>query len=154
MAADLFPVFDVPSDIEEEDATEEENEGEYAPAPLWDFEAGDFVMDGAHRTIYGSGYDAWVLWCTKTIMTQRWAHLAYSGNHGVEAEEAFAEADREAVESAFEASVTEALLADPLGRTVDVLDFDFSWEADSLTISCVAVGTDGNTADIEAALKT
>ena len=151
--ADLFPVFDVPADIEGEDTEMEGYEGEYAPAPLWDFAAGDFVMDGAHRSVYGSGYDAWVLWCTKTIMTQRWAHLAYSSSHGVEAEEAFAKADREAVESAFEASITEALLADPLERTVDVRDFEFSWEADSLTISCVAVGTDGNTADIEATLE-
>lgn len=150
MAGDLFPVFDVPSEIEEEQNTDTE----YAPAPLWDFEAGDFVTDGAHRTLYGSGYDSWVLWCTKTIMTQRWAHLAYSDNEGIEAEEAFAEPDREAVESSFERTITEALLADPMGRTLAVRQFDFSWEADGLMISCEVVGADGSTADIKARLNT
>lgn len=151
MAEELFPVFDVPSEIEEDDA---EDDSEYAPAPLWDYETGDFATDGAHRTIWGSGYDSWVLWCTKTIMTQRWAHLAYSANHGVEAEEAFAEEDREAVESSFERTITEALLADPLGRTREVRDFDFSWEVDCLMITCEVIGTDGNTAEIKAALQT
>lgn len=149
--ADLFPVFDVPSEIA--DVTEEAESGKYYPGPLWDFETGDFIMDGAHRSIYGSGYDAWVLWCTKTIMTQRWAHLAYSSAYGVESEEAFAESDREAVEASFELSITEALLADPYGRTTAVRDFEFSWVGDELSISCVAVGTDGNTADIEANVK-
>ena len=148
--ADLFPVFDVPSELEEE----EELEGQYAPAPLWDYEAGDFVTDGAKQTLYGSGYDAWVLWCTKSIMTQRWAHLGYSANEGIEAEEAFAEPDREAAESAFELTITEALLADPMGRTTQVRDFEFRWEADSLWIDCVVVGTDGQTADITARLNT
>lgn len=151
MAENLFPVFDVPSDVEEEE--EDETRGEYAPSPLWDFQQGDFVMDGSHRTVYGSGYDAWVLWCTKTIMTQRWAHLAYSDSHGVEADEAFAEPDNEAVESSFERSITEALMADPLGRTLEVRNFEFSWETDSLRITCDVIGTDGSTADIEAVLN-
>lgn len=150
MAAGLFPVFDVPSEIEEENQTD----CEYAPAPLWDFETGDFVTDAAHRILYGSGYDAWVLWCTKTIMTQRWAHLAYSSNDGIEAAEAFAEPDSEAVESAFERTITEALLADPMGRTLMVRNFEYSWEADSLQISCEVVGRDGSTADIKAKLNT
>lgn len=57
----LFPVFDVPATL----AEDIENEERYAPAPLWDVERGDFVTDGANRTLYGSGYDAWVLWCTQ-----------------------------------------------------------------------------------------
>lgn len=150
MPGDLFPVFDVPSEIQEEKDTG----AIYAPAPLWDFEAGDFVMDAAHRTLYGSGYDAWVLWCTKSILTQRWAHLAYSANEGIEMEEAFAQPDREAVESTFERTITEALLADPMGRTLAVRHFEFTWEADSLWLSCEVVGRDGTTADIKAKLNT
>lgn len=149
MVGKLFPVFDVPSDL-----AEELNTGsEYAPAPLWNFETGDFVTDGTHRTLYGSGYDSWVLWCTKAILTQRWAHLAYSSNEGIEAEEAFAQPDREAVESYFERTVTEALLADPMGRTLAVRKFNFSWEADEILISCEVVGADGSTADIQAKLN-
>lgn len=67
MAEPLFPVFDVPSELEDE----EEQESEYLPAPMWDVETGDFVTDGAGKALYGSGYDAWVLWCTKAILTQR-----------------------------------------------------------------------------------
>jgi hypothetical protein len=98
MANNLFPVFDVPAQLAGDMQTEEK----YKPAPQWDFEKGDFVTNGENRIIYGSGYDAWVLWCIKTILTQRWAHAAYSGNAGIEAEEAFKEPDRQAQESAFE----------------------------------------------------
>lgn len=146
----LFPVFDVPATL----AADVDSRGGYAPAPLWDVERGDFVLDGANRTLYGSGYESWVLWCTKTIMTQRWAHLAYSDNAGIEAAEAFAEPDREAVESSFERTITEALLADPMGRTLAVRNFEFSRDADSLWISCEVIGRDGKSADIKAKLNT
>ena len=53
----LFPVFDVPDTLVEDI----ENRERYAPAPLWDVERGEFITDGAQRTLYGSGYDAWVL---------------------------------------------------------------------------------------------
>jgi hypothetical protein len=150
MENSLFPVFDVPSVIAD-DITEQ---AKYAPAPLWDFEKGDFITDGAKQTLYGSGYDAWVLWCTKTILTQRWAHDGYSVNAGIEADEAFKEPDREAAESAFERTITEALLADPMGRTLQVRDFEFLWGSDSLEIKCTVWGNDGNTADITAKLNT
>mgnify|MGYP001027881628 CR=1 FL=1 len=145
----LFPVFDVPATLVEDI----ENQDRYAPAPMWDVEAGDFVTDGAGKVLYGSGYDAWVLWCTKSVLTQRWAHLSYSPNEGIEAEEAFKEPDRRAVESSFERTVTEALLADPMGRTTQVRDFSFRWEGDNLWMECVVVGADGNTASIQAKLN-
>lgn len=150
MANGLFPVFDVPSALVEET----EQQQRYPPAPMWDIEKGDFVTDGAGKLLYGNGRDAWVLWCTKTILTQRWAHLAYNANEGIEAEQAFKEPDIQATQSAFERTITEALLADPMGRTAQVRDFAFSWEADSLWIECVAVGMDGDTASIRAKLNT
>lgn len=149
MANNLFPVFDVPATL----VGETEAQGKYPAAPMWDVEAGDFVMDGARHTPYGSGYDAWVLWCTKSIMTQRWAHCGYSANEGIEAEQAFQEPDRQATESAFERTITEALLADPMGRTTQVRDFHFSWKADCLWISCMVVGTNGDTAGIKAKIN-
>lgn len=145
----LFPVFEVPSAL----AENAQQPKKYRPAPLWDFEQGDFAEDGARRPVYGSGYDAWVFWCIKTIRTQRWAHAGYSGNAGVEAEEAFMEPDRNAVESAFEAAITEALLADPMGRTLRVHDFKFSWNGDGLRVSCIVSGADGAEAAISASFK-
>lgn len=146
MANGLFPVFNVPSVLVEET----KQQMQYMPAPMWDVEAGDFVTDGAGKLLYGSGYDTWVLWCTKSILTQRWAHDGYSANEGIEAIQAFQEPDRQARESALERTITEALLADPMGRTTQVRDFEFIWEADSLWISCIVVGMNGDTASIKA----
>ena len=150
MAQNLFPVFDVPSTLTEDETPKTQ----YNPAPLWDVERGDFVTNAARQPLYGIGYDAWVLWCTKTILTQRWAHLGYSDNAGIEAAEAFKEPDRAAQESAFERTITEAFLADPMGRTAQVKDFIFRWYADSLSITCTIVGSEGNTAVVNAAIRT
>lgn len=98
------------------------------------------------------GDDAWVLWCIKTIMTQRWAHLGYSNNAGIEAIEAFRQPDRKAQESAFTRTITEALLADPMGRTRQVRNFQYDWHADSLNITCEIFGAAGNSAVINARL--
>jgi len=149
MANNLFPVFDVPATLTEDETPK----AQYYPAPLWDVARGDFVLNGARQPLYGTGYEAWVLWCTKTILTQRWAHLGYSDNAGIEANEAFKEPDRAATSSAFERTITEAFLADPMGRTIQVKDFEIKWRADSLYITCTVVGQNGNTAVIEAALK-
>ena len=146
--AGLFPVFDVPDTL----AEDVERQEKYAPGPNWDVEAGDFVTDGTGQALYGSGYDAWVLWCTKVILTQRWAHLGYSADMGIEAEQAFQAPGRAAAESSFERTITEALLADPMGRTVQVRDFSFQWEADSLWITCKVFGADGNSANVSARL--
>ena len=149
MANNLFPVFDVPSELAESVVQRRQ----YCPAPLWDVESGDFVLNGARQPIYGSGYDAWVLWCTKTVLTQRWAYYGYTGNAGIEADEAFGEPDRAAQQSAFRRTITEALLADPMGRTQQVRDFRFDWHGDSLFISCLVFGSDGNSATVKVNLR-
>ena len=146
MPQGLFPVFDVPVEI-----VEPAGQGQrYRPAPLWDYENGDFVCNGSRQVAYGSGYDAWVLWCIKTMETQRWACLAYTSNAGIESEQAMAEPDRRAQESAFERTVSEALLADPAGRTSVVRNFVFVWRGDSLLVECEVVGHDGNSASVGA----
>lgn len=149
MANNLFPVFNVPSVLSEEQITRKR----YRAAPAWDYEKGDFARNGANQVQYVSGYDAWVLWCVKTVKTQRWAHLSYTSNAGIEAIEAFAEGDRAAVQSYFERTITEALLADPMGRTVSVTNFEFSWDVDSFGITCLVTGTDGNSAVVTAKLE-
>ena len=151
MEQNLFPVFDVPGALAEEQPTIQR----YNPAPLWDIERGDFVLDGAHKLLYGSGYEAWVLWCVKTVLTQRWAHLGYGTNAGIEAEQAFRETNQKAAESAFERTVTEALLSDPMGRTSQVRNFRFTWHGggESLLIECDVIGVDGNSATIMARVR-
>ena len=147
----LFPVFDVPATL----ASEQPSIQRYRPAPLWDLEQGDFVTDGARKMLYGNGFDAWVLWCVKTIMTQRWAHLGYSSNAGIEATEVFAETNQQAAESTLVRTVTEALLADPMGRTTQVRNFRFTWDGggESLLLECDILGANGNSATIQARIR-
>lgn len=144
----LFPVFGLPSVY----VAEEQGVEQYRRSPAFDVEAGEFVMDGGGRLEYGSGLEAWVLWCVKTIQTERWAHLAYRGNIGTELGAVFLLTDRSAQESAIERTVTEALLADPRGRTVRVYDFDFAWEADSVVLTCTVQGQQGDTAGLSVKL--
>jgi len=146
----LFPVFDVPSSLAEGASAAK---GSYPRAPLWDLEAGDFVLGGSKQPLYGSGHDAWALWCAKTLMTQRWACGAYSGNAGIEADEAFGEPDMEAMRSSIERTATEALMADPLGRTRPVRDFKSERKGDSLYVTCTVIGSDGSQATINSELR-
>lgn len=144
--ANLFPVFDVPSTLAEDIQTQDK----FKPAPSFNVETGDFNVDGAGKILYCTGYEAWVMWCTKSLMTQRWAHLGYRSHIGTEITEAFAQPDKEAQQSYFERTISEALLADPKGRTVRVYDFVFSTQADELYITCTVLGSNGDTASITA----
>ena len=148
-AKNLFPVFEVPSVTADDKPTGQR----YYPSPLWDYEAGDFAVNGARQVIYGSGYEAWVQWCIKTIMTERWAHRGYSSNAGIEAMGAFGLSNRKAQESALRRTITEALLADPMGRARQVRNFRFNRQNDSLHISCEVYGLNGNSATISAVLS-
>ena len=145
----LFPTFEVPTQLAEDVHLERL----YRPGPLWDLEKGDFIFDGARRPLYGSGYDEWVTWCIKAIMTERWGHYGYSGDMGIEAEDAFKQPDRKAQESALIRTITEALLADPMGRTRQVRDFQFKWYADELEITCVIYGNQGDSNTLKVKLR-
>lgn len=140
----LFPTFSVASTLAEGAVAVEK----YKSAPFFDLEKGEFKVDGGGKMLYGTGYDAWVLWCTKTVETQRLAHAAYSSFIGTEWVEAFAEPDRAAQESALERTISEALLADPQGRTVRVYDFVFLSLGDSISASFQVLGAQGETASI------
>lgn len=101
----------------------------------FDFEKGDFSLESNGEIKTATPYDAWVQWCLKTVLTQRWAFLAYSTQAGVEIEEAFAQQDRKAQESYMEKTITEALLADPYQRTKRVYDFTFVWKTDGVEVT-------------------
>lgn len=117
----LFPVFDVPEIAE---PTQVENR-RYKPSVFFDFEAGDFRLDGAYRMTPSTGKEAYMQWCRKAVMTERDAFLAYSTDIGIEGEAALAESDRAAVESALEKTITEALMVNT--HTEYVRDFEFAW---------------------------
>ena len=78
------------------------------------------------------GYEAYKEWVLKVLKTQEGACLSYI-NTGIDQEGALAEVNREAVESAFERTITDALLRNVC--TERVYDFEFSWDVNVLSIS-------------------
>ena len=143
--ANLYPVFQTPTILEET----KKNEGVYKASSYFDFELGDFRMDGGGKMVEASGFDAWKQWCIKTVATQRGAFYNYTDGLGIDGEQAMAQDTYELQKAALESTIKEALLADPYGRTVEVRDFAWSRGVDSLHMSCTSVGQDDRTARIE-----
>lgn len=133
--AKLFPVFEVPKVLERSDRNTRQTY-----SLCFDFEKGDFALDSSGRIKTAASYDSWVQWCLKTIYTERFAFLAYSGQAGTEIEEALKQNEKALSESYIEKTVTEALLADPYSRTVRVYDFIFNWETDSVDVDLKVSG--------------
>lgn len=142
--ASLYPTFEMPELVEQR---QERPQPKYPKSYLFDFEKGDFVVDGAGRVVIADGHTAWVQWCIKTILTERFACLAYSWDYGVEVGGALRQPSRLAIEMEVERTITEALLVDP--RTEQVRDFTFRREADQLWVSFVAASVIGDAARIE-----
>ena len=130
----LFPVFDVP----EINITTPPEEQKYKPSVYFDFELGDFRRDGANKLVVAEGKEAYKQWCIKTVLTERLERMAYSSDIGIELHDALKQADRQAVESALERTITEALMVNP--RTEYVRGFEFTWSSDSLYCEFIVKG--------------
>ena len=127
MADQLYPVFDIPSTSD----TTQETEQEFELSPLFDYEKGDFVRDGANRVVMVDGYDAYRAWAQKILKTQSGSCLSYMST-GIDVEGALNAPTRPAVQSALERTITEALMANTC--TERVYDFSFAWEADAVNV--------------------
>lgn len=147
--ANIFPTFSVPDTIVSNETVTEK----YRPSIAFEVETGEFVVDRGGTMRYSSGYEAWVLWCQKTVSTERWAHLAYPSYIGTEMDSAFQEPDRASQESAIERTITEALLADPRSRTVRVYDFSFKWLSEVSTVTFTVLGSNGDSTSITTQLN-
>ena len=147
--ANLYPTFEVPTIA---DSTEN-TEVVYRPSVFFDFEKGDFCMDGNGRLRAADGQEAWTQWCLKTVLTQRFALLAYTENLGVEMIEAFAEPTRATQQMAMERTIRDALMADPYGRTLYVRDFQWKWITDAVEVTFTVVGQEGQMVTLSATLS-
>lgn len=134
----LFPVVESPEFIQESDTLD----SEYRYTVTWDVAKGDFVLDGKNRMCMCSGMEGYRVWCCKTALTQRYACPAYPDEIGTELDEALAEPDEKAVQSALERTITEALMVNP--RTEYVRDFVFTWNGDNVSCSFIVKGVEGN----------
>ena len=86
-------------------------------------------------------------------MTERYQHLAYTTDFGIETEEAFAAENREKAEALLTRQITEALKADPYGRTAYVEDVKFFWSTpDAVEVIVTVCGIDRVSIDVTANL--
>ena len=146
MADLLYPVFDIPDIDEDDDDTEEEA---LKAGPLFDFEIGDFALDGQNRVVFVNGRDLFMLWVVKALQTQVGAYRSYY-NFGIDHEGAEFQPDREAVESALERTISEMLMTNPQIEEVD--SFTFSWKASNLYASFVVTPKNWDAFDVNMTL--
>ena len=123
--ANLFPVFEVP-ETKLNTAAEEQK---YKKSAYFDFEKGDFVRNGTNNIVEASGREAYKQWCEKVVMTERLTKLAYSHRIGIETDELWSLTDKKAIESAIEATITDALMVN--NKTDYVRDFEFNWDSNN-----------------------
>lgn len=121
----------------------------YRKSTQFSLDTGDFRKNGTHQILPSTGVDAWEDWCKICLMTERYTCLAYNTDFGIETEEAFHAESREKAESILTRQITEALAADPYGRTEYVSEILFDWiSADSVIVTVTVEGIDNVTLDI------
>lgn len=121
----------------------------YRPGVAFDIKTGDFIRDGRNRLLDSTGVESWQSWVMNNIETERYKHLAYNSDYGVEWERVFAAPSQDEAESIMTRQITEAIMADPYGRTAYVDELEFEWtNPDSVQISATIVGIDDITIDI------
>ena len=143
----LFPIG-----YEEEIITEEEAADEfigYRPGIAFDEILGDFVRDGRNYLLDHPGIESWKSWCYNAIITERYKHLAYGTDFGIEYDAIFGAETREAAESILTRQITECLLADPYGRTAYVPEISIQWVApDAVLVDVTVQGIEDVTIDL------
>lgn len=130
---ELFKTFEIPDEPEPTD------EPAYGTSWIFDFDRGDF-LEVAGRTPEAEGHHAWVQWCVKTVLTQRYAFIIYDDDYGVDMR-GISEAVN--AEDVAEQEIRSALLADP--RTADVSEFEFERAGDKLEVAFTIEPTVGTT---------
>lgn len=121
MPETLFPVIDVPAIVTPTAVKEQK----YKSSVSFDYELGDFTRDGAGKMLQADGREAYMQWCMKTVMTERFTCLSYNADIGTEMIDALVQADHAAVESAIERTINEAIMVNP--KTEYVRDYEFIW---------------------------
>lgn len=144
-----------PEDYEDETIDEDETEDDepigYRPGVAFDWQTGDFIRDGRNKLLEATGVESWAQWCQNCLQTERYKHLAYSDDFGIEIDEAFKAESQEEAESILTRQITEALEADPYGRTAYINNIEFDWTApDGVNVDVTVVGIADVTIDVTA----
>lgn len=148
----LFPIGYEDEVITANDIAAEQRVG-YRNGIAFDYEVGDYPRDGMNKLLDSTGIQSWKDWCINCLHTERYMHLAYSTDFGIELEAAFRATSREEAESILTRQITEALEADPYERTDYVSDITYNWTApDAVEVTVTVQGRDDVTIDITAYL--
>lgn len=148
----LLPIGYEDEVITEEDLMDDEPIG-YRNGVSFDYELADFRRDGKYRMLDSDGIESWRSWVINCINTERYKHLAYGTDFGIELDLVFAAESREEAESILARQCTEAILADPYGRTDYIDNIEIDWPyPDSIMFSCTLHGVQDVTIDITAFL--
>lgn len=122
----------------------------YKPGIAFDYEnTGDFKRDGRKRVLEANGIESWKSWVVNCLQTQRYKHLAYSTDFGIEIDKVFAAETKAEAESVLVRQITEAILADDYKRT-DYIEFvDIDWSIpDAVIVSFILHGIEDVTLDL------
>lgn len=150
MDNNLFPTNYENEVITEEDVSADIPVG-YLNGIAFDESKGDFVRDGKNKMLDSDGIESWMSWCINNIQTERYAHLAYSTDFGIDTSAAFRAETKDEAESILSREITEALLADPYERTQYIEEIEFDWtEPDAIVVYATIHGVDDVTIDITA----
>lgn len=150
MADNLFPEGYEEEIVTAEDLASEQPAG-YKNGIAFDSQTGDFLRDGMHKLLDSDGIESWKSWCINCIQTERYKHLAYSTDFGIEMDKAMRASGREEAESILSRQITEAILADPYKRTKYIEEITYEWTApDAVSVAVTIHGVDDVTIDITA----
>lgn len=145
----------LPEGYEDEIITEEDVESEqpvgYPNGIAFDIFTGDFVRDGKNKILDSEGVESWKSWCFNCVNTERYKHLAYGTDFGIELDPVFAAESHDEAESILVRQITEALMADPYERTDYVEIVEIEWPApNEIKVQMTVHGVDDVTIDITA----
>lgn len=123
----------------------------YKNGIAFDYQAGDFARDGKNRVLDSTGIESWQSWCINCLQTERYKHLAYSSDFGIETDQIFRATSRAEAESLLTRQITEAILADPYGRADYIDSLTYEWEApDAIRADLTIHGINDTTIDVTA----
>lgn len=146
----LFPEGYEEEVILAEDLVEDRPIG-YRNGVAFDYENGDYKRDGRNRLLDCDGIESWKSWVINCMQTERYKHLAYNSDFGIELDKVFAAESREEAENILTREITEAILADEYQRTAYIESIEYDWPApDSIRVHAVLHGIEDVTIDITA----
>ena len=126
----------------------------YRSGVAFDYVNGDFQRDGMYKMLSCNGIESWKSWIINCIQTERYKHLAYSSNFGIELDQVFRAKSRDEAESILTREISEAIMADPYKRTEYIEDIEFDWiTPDTVVVSVTVQGIEDVTVDIRAIIK-